>query len=129
MSIIEESLYRISGINLNEEFDKNELILNLINMFGDNFNEKPICSEVCNYIENRYPNLKKINCAVYIKEGKDSIIISTDHSVIKDEDVLLDFTNQQYNNYKEYGNNTDIPRIFNKIKNNIYVNGNMYLEI
>lgn len=135
MSRIEESLYRISGARLNESKITTtvfkDLIPKLQSKFGDNFNEEPICSEVCEYLYNEYPQVcPYTECSVFIKDGPDFIPVSSSHNVTVTRDFgVLDFTNQQYNNYEEYGNNTDCPRVFKHVKDNIYANGNMVLVL
>lgn len=131
MNKIVESLYRVSGAILNESKITTtvfkDLIPKLQSKFGDNFNEEPICSEVCDFLTKINPNFNKVECSVYIKDGTDFIPISSHHSVIISGNKALDFTNQQYNNHEEYGDNTDCPRVFKRVKDNMYTNGNMLL--
>lgn len=135
MSRIVESLYRISGVQLNESKITTtvfkDLIPKLQSKFGDDFNEKPLCSEVCNYLFNMYPTVfPYTECSVFIKDGNDFIPISSNHNIVVTRDFgVLDFTNQQYENYEEYGNNTECPRVFKHVKDNIYANGNMFLVL
>ena len=138
MNRIVESLYRVSGIELNEGAEEISILntskfLSVCNKlqdeFGLNFNKKPICSEVCDFLTEINPNFNKAECSVYIKDGTDFIPISSHHSVIISGNKVLDFTNQQYNNHEEYGQNMDCPRIFNKVKDNIYADGNMILAL
>lgn len=138
MSRIVESLYRVSGIELNEGAEEISIVNTskfssiynkLQDEFGLSFNEKPICSEVCDFLTKLNPNFNKAECSVYIKEGTDFIPISSHHSVIVSGNKVLDFTNQQYDNYEEYGQNVDCPRIFKQVKDNTYINGNMILVL
>lgn len=135
MSRIVESLYRISGVQLNESKITTtvfkDLIPKLQSKFGDDFNKKPICSEVCDYLFNMHPTVfPYTECSVFIKEGKYFTPISSNHNIIVTRDFgVLDFTNQQYENYAEYGNNTECPRVFKHVKDNIYANGNMFLVL
>lgn len=135
---IVESLYRVSGASFNEGVEEVSIlntskfwsvVRKLQDKFGQHFNEKPICSEVCEFLEKAVPQSDKVECAVFIKDGIDFIPISSHHSVIKFEDKILDFTNQQYDNHSEYGGNVDCPRIFKHLKDNIYVDGNMILQL
>ena len=108
---IVESLYRVSGASFNEGVEEvsmlntskfGSVVSKLQDKFGQSFNEKPICSEVCEFLEKAVPQFDKVECAVFIKDGTDFIPISSHHSVIKFGDKILDFTNQQYDNHSEY---------------------------
>ena len=135
---IVESLYRVSGASFNEGVEEvsmlntskfGSVVSKLQDKFGQSFNEKPICSEVCEFLEKAVPQFDKVECAVFIKDGTDFIPISSHHSVIKFGDKILDFTNQQYDNHSEYGGNVDCPRIFKQVKDNLFADGNMIVEV
>lgn len=90
------------------------LIEKLKESFGNNFNYKPICKDVCDFIHDMLPDTEVVECMFGINSFGNKVPISSKHYVIKYENTLYDFTNQQYSTYEEYEDwmKSELPMIF-----------------
>ena len=103
-----------SKLNTGSALMSSSLIDELKNNFGVDFNKKPICREICEFIHNKFPDTEIAETRLFIHNFGDKVLISNTHFVIKYEDKLYDFTNQQYSDYDEYMNwmEKKLPMVF-----------------
>ena len=109
-----------SKIDTQATLVSSSLVEKLKENFGDNFNYEHICKEVCDFIHDMLPDTEIVECMFGIHSFGDEVPISSNHYVIKYENTLYDFTNQQYNTYEEYDDwmESELPMIFSY--NNFY---------
>ena len=94
---------------LNEEYAipreyllSDQLQKELIEKFGENYSEKPICKEVCEYIKSKCANCEVLSFAIGVWKqiGNEFECISNKgHCVIRLNDVIYDYTSNQYVDY------------------------------
>ena len=86
-----------------EEFLRSkELQDDLIMQFGENFSEKPICKEVCEYVKDRCPKCELLSFAISVWKdlgAEFECISNKGHCVIRLDNNLYDYTSNQYIDY------------------------------
>ena len=86
-----------------EEFLRSkELQDELIAQFGENFSEKPICKEVCEYVKDRCLKCELLSFAISVWKDLGSefeCISNKGHCVIRLDNSLYDYTSNQYIDY------------------------------
>ena len=134
MSNIVESLYRLAeAMPITDKFTKilnsQELISKLEDKFGKGFNTKPICSEVSKEVVDL---LKSEGCysieaisgfiTYAVADNFKEVLDTANHTVVKYEGTIYDFTNQQYMNHKAYSKSlvNTVPVVFEKVENGKY---------
>ena len=93
-----------------------ELYSELKSKFGDNFDYKPLCKEVTQYIEDNY-GIQGIYDNVTVMSYSDDgleVISRNGHCVIKYKNRLYDFTSNQYSNYPHISVSPSCPRILKR---------------
>ena len=93
--------------------DKN-LIKELQDKFGSDFDSKPLCKEVTEYISTKF-GVKGLYYTVLVLSKEDGLISENSHCVIYHNNRLYDYTSNQYCNYSGI-ETSECPRIlyFNK---------------
>lgn len=89
-------------MNMVEQTLKSDELMNsLKKKFGNNFYTQPLCYEVCKYIKELIPEVEIIeNFQVWKQDDKELDFIGNNgHYVIFYNDIIYDFTSDQYVTY------------------------------
>lgn len=104
------------------------LISELQEKFGEDFDYKPICKEVSLYVSKRLNIEAVTNHVTVICVTSDSceIVSRNGHCVVRHNDVVYDFTSNQYSNYPNI-EVSECPRVLKKNKKlSTLFNSNVY---
>ena len=111
--------------NIEKTLCSKELIDSLKEKFGDKFNyhgeHGGLCKEVCDFIKRKLDDVNILsNVRVFIFKKPfiglfERIPVASEHTVIEYNNVIYDFTSQQYSNYDGYPDDlkNEVPVIFN----------------